>query len=140
MLATPMNHGLVSGTDAIDGTAMTSEASARRMSQFSPAQERPSRDDSTCAAVLLARRVASSCWNTRKSSLAARDMTSSRSALRECRDLGEELVAIDGLHHVIPRALAHAPDLVGLLAFRRAHDDRDLAGIGIAANRARGLE
>ena len=42
-------------------------------------------------------------------------------------DLREQLVAVDRLHDVVARALAHAPDLVGLLALRRAQDDRDRA-------------
>ena len=51
-----------SGTVAMGGTATTSAASERRMSRRSVPHASPSRDDSTCAAVLLARRFASSCW------------------------------------------------------------------------------
>ena len=74
MFAMPRNHCCVSGTVATGGIAITSPASASRISHCAPAQASPSRDDSTCAAVLLARRVASSCWNERRSSLAARAM------------------------------------------------------------------
>ena len=43
-----------------------------------PTQLKPSRDDSTCAVVLLARRVASSCWNNRRSIRAGRAIASGR--------------------------------------------------------------
>src|SRR6185503_19787401 len=121
MLAMPANHGCVRGTFTTCGTAMTSPASARRISHCSSPQAKPSRDDSTCAVVLLARRVASSCWNERRSSLAARAMSAAPLS-GERLDLGQELLAVDGLDHVVTRALAHAPDLVGLLALRRAQD------------------
>ena len=38
------------------------------------------------------------------------------------------------LHHVVDRALAQAPDAVGLLALGRDHDDRDGAGRGSLAS------
>ena len=119
---------------------ITSPASASR-SHCAPPHASPSRDDSTCAAVLVARREASSCWNARRSSLAARAMRwVDRSRRAECGDLREQLVADDRLHHIVARALPHAPDLVGFLALRRAQDDRDAARVGVAADRARGLE
>ena len=74
MLTRPRNQPLVSGTVTIGGTAITSPASGSRTSQNAPAAAMPSRDDSTCAAVLLARRDASSCWNERRSRRAARDI------------------------------------------------------------------
>src|SRR5436305_7917375 len=117
MLATPRNHGRVSGTDTMVGTAMTSPASARRISQRSPAHDKPSRVDSTCAAVLETSRAVSSCWKVRRSSLAltARAMMLSSAgptretgppprgtasvgacqSLHERVDLAEELVAVD---------------------------------------------
>ena len=79
MLARPRNHGCVSGTAASGGTATTSAASASLMSHRSPTQLKPSRDDSTCAVVLLARRVASSCWNNRRSIRAGRAIASGSS-------------------------------------------------------------
>src|SRR5215831_11209972 len=114
MLAMPRYHGLVRGTLAICGSAMTSPASASRISHCSPAQESPSRDCSTWAAVFAASRVASSCWNARRSSFAGRAMCVVRST--EGGDLGEQLFALHRLHDVVARALAQAPDLVGLLA------------------------
>src|SRR6185312_3042937 len=137
MLAIPANHGLVRGTATTGGTAITSPASARRISHCSAPQANDSRDDSTCAAVLLARRVASSCWNERKSSFAARAIVD---PLRQRLDLREELLAVDRLDDVVARALAHSPDLVGLLALRRAQDHRDGARLRVAADRARRLE
>src|SRR5436190_13035708 len=111
MFETPRNQGCVSGTAATCGTVITSPASARRISHWTPPQERPSRDDSTCAAVLVASRDASSCWNARRSSLAARAIV-----LAESGDLQQKLVAVDGLDDVVARALAHPPDLVRFLA------------------------
>src|SRR6266850_7276284 len=46
----------------------------------------------------------------------------------ERRDLGEEIGLVHGLHDVVARALAHAPDAVGFLAFARAQDHRDALG------------
>src|SRR4029453_7887478 len=60
--------------------------------------------------------------------------------LADRSDLLEELVAIHRLHDVVARALPHSPDLVGLLALRRAQDDGNGAGIRIAADGARRLD
>src|SRR5262252_8969331 len=108
----PRYQGLVRGTVASCGSAMTSPASASLINQCSPPQLTPRRDCSTCAAVLAARRVASSCWKARRSSLAARAMDS-RQRSAEGGDLREQLFALHRLHDVIPGALSHAPDLVG---------------------------
>src|SRR5665213_3661527 len=143
MLAMPTNQRLVRGTLTIGGTVITSPASARRISHCSSPHASPSRDESTCAAVLLARRAASSCWNVRRSSLAARAIASRflpAAPSAERLDLGQELFAVDRLDHVVARALAHAPDLVGLLALRRAQDHRYCARLGVAADRACRLE
>src|SRR5215470_17024322 len=125
MLAMPRYQGLVIGTLASCGSAITSPASASRISQFSPAQATPSRDCSTWAAVLAASRVASSRWKARRSSFAARAI-GRRSAAGG--DLREELLALHRFHDVVPGTLAKAPDLVGFLALRRAQDDRYLPG------------
>src|SRR5215831_6550111 len=114
MLAMPRYQGCVRGTVATAGTAITSPASASRISHCAPAQATPSRDCSTCAAVFAASRVASSCWNARRSSLAARAMGGWSA---ECGDLGDQLVTPDGLDDVVAGALPHAPDLVRFLAF-----------------------
>src|SRR5512135_1768968 len=141
MFARPRNQLRVIGTFTICGTAITSPASARRTSQRAPAQTRPSRDDSTCAAVLVASRDASSCWNERRSRRAARvmsDVAAPESAERG--DLRQQFVADDGLDEVVAGTLAQPPDLVGLLALGRAHDDRDRPCFGVATDRTRRLE
>src|SRR5262249_38301547 len=137
MLATPRYQGLVIGTLASCGSAITSPASASRISQFSPAQATPRRDCSTWAAVLAARRVASSRWKARRSSFAARAI-GRRSAAGG--DLGEELLALHRLHDVVPGPLTQAPDFVGLLALRGAQDDRHQAGGRVPTDRPSGLE
>src|SRR5260370_2157615 len=118
MFATPRYQGLVRGTVAIGGTAITSPASASRISHCSPAEASPSRDCSTCAAVLAASRVASSCWKARRSSLAARAIAGSQDSA-EGRDLGQQLLALDRLHDVIAPPLPHSPHLVRPLPFPR---------------------
>src|SRR6476661_3847284 len=137
MLEMPRYHGRVNGTVASVGTAMTSPASASRISHCLPAQARPRRDCSTCCVVFAARRAASSCWKARRSSLAARAIAVGSA---EGRDLGDQLVAVDRLDDVIARALAHAPDLVGFLRLGRAKDDGHAARRRIATDRARRLE
>src|SRR5271157_1051290 len=102
MLATPRYHALVSGTAASGGTAITSPASASRISHWSPAQASPNRDCSTCAVVLAASRVASSRWKARRSSFAARAIAQSQ-ASAEGGDLREQLVSLHRLHDVVDR-------------------------------------
>src|SRR5579864_2246445 len=139
MLAMPRYHGLVRGTVAMGGTAITSPASARRISHFSSAQARPNRDCSTCAAVLAASRVASSCWKARRLSFAARAIAWSN-ASAECGDLREHLVSLHRLHDVISRTLPQSPDLVGLLAFRGAQNNGNGARGRVPADRPGRLE
>src|SRR4051794_26069016 len=63
-----------------------------------------------------------------------------RAPSAECCDLREEVRLIYGLGDVVARALAHAPDLVGLLALARAQDHGNVLGGLVARERARGLE
>src|SRR5438046_3235151 len=140
MLATPRYHGLVSGTVAICGTAITSPASASRISHRSLAQAMPRRDCSTCAAVFAASRVASSCWNARRLSFAARAIESLARKSAERGDLREQLVALHRFHDVVPGTLPQPPDLVRLLGLGRAQDDRYGARRGVPADCPRCLE
>src|SRR6478735_2128932 len=48
-----------------------------------------------------------------------------RAPSAERLDLGEEISLVHRLHDVVLRSLAHAPHLVGFLAFARAEDDRN---------------
>src|SRR5450755_3315190 len=130
IFAMPRYHDLVSGTVATVGTAITSPASASRINHWLPPHDSPRRDCSTWAVVFAARRVASSCWNARRLSLAARAIRKSA----ERRYLREQLVAIDRLDDVVARALPHTPDLVGFLALGRAKNDRNGPRDRIAAD------
>src|SRR5579862_4597011 len=137
MLEMPKYQDFVNGTVATAGMAITSPASASRINHCLPAHQSPRRDCSTWADVLAASRVASSIWKARRSSLAARAM---RPVLAERRDLREQLLAVHGLDDVVACALAHAPDLVGFLAFRGAQNDGNRARCGVAADGPRRLE
>src|SRR5579862_1483450 len=57
----------------------------------------------------------------------------------ERRDLSEQFILLHRLYDVVARALAHAPDSIGLLALAGAHDHRDVLGAFVPAQRARGL-
>src|SRR5207247_3684402 len=63
-----------------------------------------------------------------------------RSLSVEGLDLGDQLVGIDRLDDVVARALAHAPDLVGLLVLARAHDHRHIGEARVTRDRARELK
>src|SRR5438552_11333890 len=139
MLEMPRYHGLVHGTLAVCGTAITSPASARRISHCPPAQASPSRDCSTWAAVFAASRVASSCWKARRSSFAARAIAI-HAPSAESGDLREQFLSLHRFHNVVARTLPESPDLVGLLALGGAQNDRDRAGGRVPADCARGLE
>src|SRR3954470_14627398 len=134
MLATPRNHECVSGTSTDAGTGITSFTWCRATNQLSAPTWKPSFDASAaCDDDAVRMRSATASWNSRRP--VRRDMS-----LSERLDLVEEIALADRLRHVILRALAKAPDLVGLLVLRGADDHGDVLGLLLARDRPRGLE
>ncbi len=128
MFASPRNQRCVSGTGTIGGTAITSPASDEpdQPALVAALKAQPRRFHlrgrlgGEPGGKLLLERPEVESGGARHSLL-----SSATPGSAERRDLGEQLVAVDRLDDVIARALPQPPDLVGFLAFRRAHDHGD---------------
>src|SRR4051812_38170038 len=122
MLATPRNQEWVSGTGTVAGTGITSFTWCRATNQLSPPTWKPSFDESVERVAAVRMRSATDSWNSRRP--VRRDMS-----LSQGLDLLEEVALVQRLGDVVLRALAQAPDLVGLLVLGGADDDRDVLGL-----------
>src|SRR5258706_1967900 len=133
MFDTPRNHGCVSGTGTIAGTGITSLTRCNATNQLSDPTWKPSLDASAARVAAVRSFSLTESWNSRSPERLT-------IALPERLDLFEQLGLVERLGHVVLRALAKAPDLVGLLVLGRADDHRDMLGRLLARDRAGRLE
>src|SRR6187431_2021810 len=135
----PFTHCLAPGTRVSPGgTASTSRVSSRAARYSSPAMRKatpthsraPGFSEAAAAVTARPRRSSSarsSNGRSRSDLRVAGSFMSEKCLLALRREgrlrLRHELIRRNRLDHVVDRALAQSPDLVGLLAFRRDHDD-----------------
>src|SRR6185503_2005092 len=133
MFDTPRNHACVSGTGTVAGTGITSLTRCSATNQLSEPTWKPSLDASAERVAAVRSFSFTESWNSRSPERLA-------IALSARLYLFDQLGLVERLGHVILRALAKAPDLVGLLVLGRADDDRDVLGRLLARDRAGRLE
>src|SRR5262245_19121512 len=133
-LAMPFTQGFAPGTRVMPvGTASTSRVSSRAARYSSPAMRNatpthsraPGFSDAAAAVTARPRRSSSARSSKGRSRRLFRVAASVISGGERRLRFRDELIGRHGLDHVVDRALAQAPDLVGLLPLRRDHDDRD---------------
>src|SRR5471030_2793119 len=128
-----MNQLRVRGTRWISGTWRTSPELSSLASQCAPPDSNPRRADGAASLAAALSRPARPSWNSLR--LTRLDIGSA-----EGGDLRRELIDVYRFDDVVARALAHAPDPVGLLRFRRADDHRDVLGSLVLGYLPGGLE
>src|SRR5690348_6273599 len=144
-LAMPFTQVLAPGIRVSPGgTASTSRVSSRAARYNSPAMRNatpthsraPGFSEAAAAVTARPRRSSSASSSNGRT---RRDLSGAASFMKRVRPSGgecglrlrHELVGRDRLDHVVDRALAQSPDLVGLLTLRRHHDDGNGAGLRV---------